>query len=144
MPWRSAGHNFWVKVNLWTIFFHLGTLLYLPCPPKKKLMALPLYLIIYYITKRVLIIYLYKRNLYDHWWDQQAFKDLLHVLVRPITTTRSKKNKEALNWLIQEIWTDSNTGHSKLGPKEDEGIINLTSEEWIHVTISTSPVHWMH
>ena len=35
------------------------------------------------------------------------------------------KIKEALNGLIQEIWADSNTGHSKLGPKEDEGIINL-------------------
>ena len=35
------------------------------------------------------------------------------------------KIKEALNGLIQEIWADSNMGHSKLGPKEDEGIINL-------------------
>ena len=23
------------------------------------------------------------------------------------------------------IWADSNAGHSKLGPKEDEGVINL-------------------
>ena len=57
--------------------------------------------------------------------NQQAFKDPLHVPVRPITKARSKKIKEALNGLIQEIWADSNTGHSKLGPKEDEGVINL-------------------
>ena len=57
--------------------------------------------------------------------NQQTLKDSLHVLVRPITTARSKKNKEALNWLIQEIWADSNTGHLKLGPKEDKGVINL-------------------
>ena len=49
----------------------------------------------------------------------------MHVPVGPITRARSKKIKEALNGLIQEIWTDSNVGHSKLGPKEDEGVINL-------------------
>ena len=38
---------------------------------------------------------------------------------------RSKKIKEALNGLIQEIWADSNAGHSKLRLKEDEGVINL-------------------
>ena len=38
---------------------------------------------------------------------------------------RSKKIKEALNGLIQEIWADSNARHSKLGPKEDESVINL-------------------
>ena len=43
----------------------------------------------------------------------------------PITRARSKKIKEALNGLIQEIWADSNVEHSKLGPKEDEGVINL-------------------
>ncbi|RVW46460.1 Transposon Ty3-I Gag-Pol polyprotein [Vitis vinifera] len=52
--------------------------------------------------------------------NQQAFKDLLHVLVGPITKARSKKIKEALNGLIQEIWVDSNAGHSKFSPKEDE------------------------
>ena len=57
--------------------------------------------------------------------NQQAFKDLLHVPVGPITKARSKKIKEALNGLIQDIWADSTTGHNKLGPKEDEGIINL-------------------
>ena len=57
--------------------------------------------------------------------NQQAFKDPLHVPVGPITKARSKKIKEALNGLIQEIWADSNAGHSKLGPKEDEGVINL-------------------
>ena len=50
--------------------------------------------------------------------NQQAFKDPLHVPVGPITRARSKKIKEAL-------WADSNAGHSKLGPKEDEGVINL-------------------
>ena len=57
--------------------------------------------------------------------NQQAFKDPLHVPVGPITRARSKKIKEALNGLIQEIWADSNAGHSKLGPKENEGVINL-------------------
>ena len=56
---------------------------------------------------------------------RKAFKDPLHVPVEPITKARSKKIKEALNGLIQEIWADSNTGRSKLGPKEDEGVINL-------------------
>ena len=49
----------------------------------------------------------------------------MHVPVRSITKVRSKKIKEALNGLIQEIWVDSNARHSKLGPKEDEGVINL-------------------
>lgn len=57
--------------------------------------------------------------------NQQALNDPLYVPIRPITRARSKKIKEALNGLIQEILVDSNTGHSKLGPKEDEGIINL-------------------
>ena len=57
--------------------------------------------------------------------NQQAFKDPLHVPVRPITRARSKKIKKAFNGLIQEIWADTNAGHSKLGPKEDEGVINL-------------------
>ena len=57
--------------------------------------------------------------------NQQAFKDPLHVPVGPITKARSKKIKEALNGLIQEIWDDSNAGHSKCGPKEDECVINL-------------------
>ena len=49
----------------------------------------------------------------------------MHVPVGTITKARSKKIKEALNELIQEIWADSNVGHSKLDPKEDEGVINL-------------------
>uniref|UniRef100_A0A2N9J0K3 Reverse transcriptase RNase H-like domain-containing protein n=1 Tax=Fagus sylvatica TaxID=28930 RepID=A0A2N9J0K3_FAGSY len=58
--------------------------------------------------------------------NQQApLKDPLHVPVGPITRARSKKIKEALNGLIQDIWADSTTGHSKFGPKEDEGVINL-------------------
>ena len=38
---------------------------------------------------------------------------------------KSDENQQALNGLIQDIWADSTTGHSKLGPKEDEGVINL-------------------
>ena len=49
----------------------------------------------------------------------------MHVLVGPITRAISKKIKEAYNGLIQDIWADSTTGHSKLGPKENEGVINL-------------------
>ena len=56
--------------------------------------------------------------------NQQAFKDPLHVPVGPITKAGSKKIKEALNELIQDIWVDSNAGLSKLGLKEDEGVIN--------------------
>jgi len=52
-------------------------------------------------------------------------KDPLHVPVVPITRARFKKIKEVLNGLIPEIWDDSKTGHSTLGPKEDEGVINL-------------------
>ncbi|RVW67725.1 Retrovirus-related Pol polyprotein from transposon 17.6 [Vitis vinifera] len=57
--------------------------------------------------------------------NQQAIKDPLHVPIRPITKARSKKIKEALNGLIQEIWVDSNAGHSKLGPKEDEEVMSV-------------------
>ena len=58
--------------------------------------------------------------------NQQApLKDPLHVPVGPITRAKSKKIKEALNGLIQDIWANSTTGHSKLSPKEDEGVINL-------------------
>ena len=57
--------------------------------------------------------------------QQELLKDPLHVPVGPITRARSKKIKAALNGLIQDIWADSTTGHSKLGPKEDEGVINL-------------------
>ena len=49
----------------------------------------------------------------------------MHVPIGPITKARSKKIKKAFNGLIQEIWADSNAGHSKLGPKEDEDVINL-------------------
>jgi hypothetical protein len=33
--------------------------------------------------------------------------------------------KEAHSGLIQEIWAGSKMEHSNLGPKEDEGVINL-------------------
>ena len=57
--------------------------------------------------------------------NHKAFKDPLHVSVGPITKARSRKIKKALNGLIQEIWVDSNMGHSKLSPKIDEDVINL-------------------
>ena len=57
--------------------------------------------------------------------NHKAFKNPLYVPIGPITKARSKKIKEALNGLIQDIWADSNTGHSKLDPKEDESVINL-------------------
>ena len=58
--------------------------------------------------------------------NQQApLKGPLHVPVGPIIRARSKKIKETLNGLIQEIWDDSKMRHSMLGPKEDEGVINL-------------------
>ena len=57
--------------------------------------------------------------------NHKAFKDPLHVPIGPITKARSKKIKEALNGLIQEIWVDFNARHSNLGPKEDECVINL-------------------
>ena len=42
-----------------------------------------------------------------------------------LTRARSKKIKEALHGLIQEIWANFKMGHSKLDPKEDEGVINF-------------------
>jgi hypothetical protein len=57
--------------------------------------------------------------------QQASLKDSLHVLVGPITKARSKIIKKALSGLIQEIWAGSKMGHSKFGPKEDEGVINL-------------------
>ena len=66
-----------------------------------------------------------KDNTSDDENQQALLKDPLHVPVGPTTRARSKKIKAALNGLIQDIWADSTTGHNKLGPKEDEGIINL-------------------
>jgi hypothetical protein len=57
--------------------------------------------------------------------QQASLKDPLHVPVGPITRARSKMIKEAISGLIQEIWAGSKTEHSNLGPKEDEGVINL-------------------
>ena len=50
--------------------------------------------------------------------NQQAFRDPLHVPVGSITRARSKKIKEALNGLIQEIWADFDVGHSKLAQRK--------------------------
>ena len=69
--------------------------------------------------------YLFLDSTHENDENQQALQNPLHVPVGSITRARSKKIKEALNGLIQEILADSNTGHSKLGPKEDEGLINL-------------------
>jgi hypothetical protein len=57
--------------------------------------------------------------------QQASLKDLLHVPVGPITRARSKMIKEAISGLIQEIWAGSKIEHSNLGPKKDEGVINL-------------------
>ena len=58
--------------------------------------------------------------------NQQALlKDPLHVPVGPISRARSKMINEALSGLIEEIWASSKMSHSNLGPKEDEGVINL-------------------
>jgi hypothetical protein len=57
--------------------------------------------------------------------QQTPLKDPFHVPVGLTTRAKSKNIKEVINGLIQEIWGDSKTGHSKLGPKEDEGVINL-------------------
>ena len=74
----------------------------------------------------------FTNNCDETWWELQSIQGSLHVPVRPITKVRSKKIKEALNGMIQEILADSNVGHSKLGPKEDEGVINLIQaiETW--------------
>ena len=78
---------------------------------------------IFRINKKILLLNAHASLYIDE--NQQALKDPLHVPVGPITRARSKKIKEVLNGLIQEIWANYNTGHSKLGPKEDEGVINL-------------------
>ena len=58
--------------------------------------------------------------------NQRApLKGPLHIPTRPTIRARFKKIKEALNGLIQKIEDDSKTRHSKLSPKEDEGVINL-------------------
>jgi hypothetical protein len=57
--------------------------------------------------------------------QQASLKDPLYVPIGPITRARSKMIKEAFSGLIQEIWAGSKMGHSKFGPKEDEGVINL-------------------
>ncbi len=49
----------------------------------------------------------------------------LGLLLEQDPRRSSKKIKEALNGLIQDIWANSKMGHSKLGPKEDESVINL-------------------
>ena len=41
-----------------------------------------------------------------------------------------RSKKYLMDWLkrfglIQEIWANSNAGHSNLGPKKDEGVLNL-------------------
>ena len=52
-------------------------------------------------------------------------KDPLHVPIGPITRARSKKIKEALNGLIQDIWAESKVIMPKLGPNENQGLIHL-------------------
>ena len=55
-------------------------------------------------------------------WPLEGRRATLFLLS---TRASSKKIKEALNGLIQDIWADSTTGHFKLSPKEDEGVLNL-------------------
>ena len=54
-----------------------------------------------------------------------APRDPLHVPVGPITRARAKRFKEALNGLIQDTWADSELLKSKMGPHEDQGLINV-------------------
>ena len=54
-----------------------------------------------------------------------ASKDPLHVPVGPITRAKAKRFKEALNGLIQETWTNSEILKSKMGPHEDQGLVNI-------------------
>ena len=76
------------------------------------------------INKQVLVFFSIGR------YKDEVLCDIvpLHVPIGPITKARFKKIKEALNRLIQEIWADSNARHSKFGPKEDEGVINLIQD----------------
>jgi hypothetical protein len=85
-------------------------------------MLLYIYIYIYiYITSMINchLIMLHDGN------QQSSLKDPLHVPVGPITRARSMMIKEAISGLIQEIWAGSKTEHSNLGPKADEGVINL-------------------
>jgi hypothetical protein len=75
------------------------------------------------IQGRILFFFFKERGNDEN--QQAPLKNPLHVPVGPITRARSKKIKKALNGLIQEVRGDSKTGHSKLGPKEDEGVVNL-------------------
>lgn len=63
----------------------------------------------------------------------------MHDSIWPITKARSKKIKEVFNGLIQEIWADSNTEHSKFDLKEDEGVINLIK----HVNWGSHHLNWV-
>ena len=74
------------------------------------------------MTNFAFILYMY---IYIDENQQAPLKDPLHVPVGPITRVRSKKIKEALNGLIQEILAGSKMGHSNFCPKEDECVINL-------------------
>jgi hypothetical protein len=39
-----------------------------------------------------------------------ASKDLVQVLIGPVTRARAKKFKDVLNGLIQELWAQANSG----------------------------------
>ena len=103
-------------------------------------MCVSIYIYIYKNSNSNILVACDQSSLFIWSWineNQQALKDLLHVPVEPITRARSKKIKEALNGLIQEILADSNTSHAKLGPKEDEVVINL-----IQVIKGWSSLNW--
>ena len=52
-------------------------------------------------------------------------KDPLHVPVGSIIKTKAKRFKEALNRLIHELWTDFKKVKSKMGPNEDQVLVNI-------------------
>ncbi|KAI9200221.1 hypothetical protein LWI28_004400 [Acer negundo] len=54
-----------------------------------------------------------------------ALRDPLHVPAGPITRARAKRFKEALNGLIQDIWSDSEVLKSKMSPHENQILINV-------------------
>ncbi|PON38022.1 hypothetical protein TorRG33x02_346050, partial [Trema orientale] len=55
-------------------------------------------------------------------------KDLLHVSVGPIVRARLKGSKKHLMGSIQETWADSKLVKSKIGPREDQGLVKSSRQ----------------
>jgi hypothetical protein len=90
--------------------------------------TLIVFLVTWFCLFVLFLLYFFRISVYHSSFNenQQApLNDPLDVPVGPIIRVRSKKIKEALNGLIQEILGDSKTGYSKLSLKKNEGIINL-------------------